>query len=119
MAKIVNLFPPQGDKDKDFYDLYIKLDDEMKQAVDMLKIKSLDEFVALSSMLGIDLFDDEVERIRKFDVMSQRTTSELKSYTFKVMSEVVLDTNTVKTFRSKYREAFGADFSGDEMRKRF
>ena len=59
MAKIVNLFPPQGDKDKDFYDLYIKLDDEMKQAVDMLKIKSLDEFVALSSMLGIDLFDDE------------------------------------------------------------
>ncbi len=71
--------------------------------------------VGTDEPLRIDLFDDEVERIRKFDVMSQRTTSELKSYTFKVMSEVVLDTNTVKTFRSKYREAFGADFSGDEI----
>ena len=65
--------------------------------------------------LRIDLFDDEVERIRKFDVMTQRTTGELKSYRFKVMSEVILDANTIKTFRSKYREAFGADFNGDEI----
>ena len=71
--------------------------------------------VGTDEPLRIDLFDDEVERIRKFDVMSQRTTSELKSYTFKVMSEVVLDANTIKTFRSKYREAFGADFNGDEI----
>lgn len=65
--------------------------------------------------LRIDLFDDEVERIRKFDVMTQRTTGELKSYRFEVMSEVVLDANTIKCFRSKYREAFGADFNGDEI----
>ena len=71
--------------------------------------------VGTDEPLRIDLFDDEVERIRKFDVMSQRTTSELKSYTFKVMSEVILNADTVKTFRSKYREAFGADFSGDEI----
>ena len=71
--------------------------------------------VGTDEPLRIDLFDDEIERIRKFDVMTQRTTSELKSYTFKVMSEVVLDANTIKTFRSKYREAFGADFSGDEI----
>lgn len=71
--------------------------------------------VGTDEPLRIDLFDDEVERLRKFDVMSQRTTSELKSYTFKVMSEVVLDANTVKNFRSKYREAFGTDFSGDEI----
>ncbi len=71
--------------------------------------------VGTDEPLRIDLFDDEVERIRKFDVMSQRTTSELKSYTFKVMSEVVLDANTIKTFRSKYREAFGSDFNGDEI----
>ncbi len=71
--------------------------------------------VGTDEPLRIDLFDDEVERIRTFDAMSQRTTGELKSYQFKVMSEVVLDANTVKTFRSKYREAFGADFSGDEI----
>ena len=71
--------------------------------------------VGTDEPLRIDLFDDEVERIRKFDVMSQRTTSELKSYTFKVMSEVILNSDTIKTFRSKYREAFGADFNGDEI----
>lgn len=65
--------------------------------------------------LRIDLFDDEVERIRTFDVMTQRTTGELKSYRFEVMSEVVLDANAIKCFRSKYREAFGADFNGDEI----
>ena len=71
--------------------------------------------VGTEEPLRIDLFDDEVERIRKFDVMSQRTTSELNSYKFKVMSEVILDANTIKNFRSKYREAFGANFSGDEI----
>lgn len=71
--------------------------------------------VGTDEPLRIDLFDDEVERIRKFDVMSQRSTGELPSYCFKVMSEVVLDANTIKTFRSKYREAFGVDFSGDEI----
>ncbi len=71
--------------------------------------------VGTEEPLRIDLFDDEVERIRKFDVMSQRTTGELKSYQFKVMSEVILDTNTIKNFRSNYREAFGANFNGDEI----
>ncbi|MCQ2740761.1 MAG: DEAD/DEAH box helicase, partial [Alphaproteobacteria bacterium] len=65
--------------------------------------------------LRIDLFDDEIERIRTFDVMNQRSTGELKSYQFMVMSEVVLDDNTIKTFRSKYREAFGSSFAEDEI----
>ena len=65
--------------------------------------------------LRIDLFDDEVERIRTFDAMNQRTTGEIKSYTFKVMSEVVLDANTIKNFRGKYRETFGAAFQEDEI----
>lgn len=71
--------------------------------------------VGTDEPLRIDLFGDEVERIRKFDVMSQRTTGELPSYRFEVMSEVILNADTVKTFRSKYREAFGADFNGDEI----
>jgi len=71
--------------------------------------------VGTEEPLRIDLFDDEIERIRKFDAMSQRTTTELQSYQFKVMSEVILDANSIKTFRSKYREAFGVNFSGDEI----
>ena len=65
--------------------------------------------------LRIDLFDDEVERIRTFDVMSQRTTGELDSYVFRVMNEVILDDNTVASFRSHYREAFGVGSSDDEI----
>ena len=71
--------------------------------------------VGTEEPLRIDLFDEEVERIRKFDAMTQRTTGELKSYTFEVMDEVVLDDNTIRTFRSKYREAFGAEAVKDEI----
>lgn len=65
--------------------------------------------------LRIDLFDDEIEKIRTFDAFTQRTTGELKSYNFQVMGEVVLDNNTVKNFRTSYREAFGAAAQGDEL----
>ena len=71
--------------------------------------------VGTKEPLRIDLFDDEVEKIRTFDVMSQRSTGELSSYNFQVMNEVVIDANSVKTFRSKYREAFGADGLKDEL----
>ncbi len=71
--------------------------------------------VGTEEPLRIDLFGDEVERIRTFDAMSQRTTGELTHYNFDVMSEVVLDANTVKNFRTRYREAFGAAFKDDEI----
>lgn len=71
--------------------------------------------VGTTDPLRIDLFDDEVERIRTFDAMSQRTTGELTHYTFQVMGEVALDENTIKSFRGKYREAFGASFKDDEI----
>ncbi|MBE6458298.1 MAG: transcription-repair coupling factor [Alphaproteobacteria bacterium] len=65
--------------------------------------------------LRIDLFDDEIERIRTFDAVNQRTTGEIKSYLFQVVNEVILDANTIKNFRSAYREAFGAAFNNDEI----
>lgn len=65
--------------------------------------------------LRIDLFGDEVEKIRTFDVLTQRTTGEKKNYLFQAAGEVVLDENTIKTFRGKYREAFGAAFKDDEI----
>ncbi len=65
--------------------------------------------------LRIDLFDDEVERLRFFDVSSQRSTKELQYYNFSSASEVVLDQNSIRTFRSKYRETFGANGIKDEL----
>lgn len=65
--------------------------------------------------LRIDLFDDEIERIRTFDAVSQRTLGDLKEYDFDVAGEVVLDENTIRNFRSRYREEFGADGIKDEI----
>ncbi|MBQ8481249.1 MAG: transcription-repair coupling factor [Alphaproteobacteria bacterium] len=65
--------------------------------------------------LRIDLFDDEVERIRSFDAVNQRTTGELKEYNFQVAGEIVPDKSAIRCFREKYREYFGADGMRDEM----
>lgn len=65
--------------------------------------------------IRIDLFDDEIERIRIFEVETQRSIGELKFYNFDSANEVVLDKNSIKCFRSKYREAFGASGLKDEI----
>ncbi len=65
--------------------------------------------------LRIDLFDDEIERLRFFEVENQRSTKDLNFYRFDSANEVVLDKNAIKTFRSKYREAFGAEGIKDEL----
>ena len=65
--------------------------------------------------IRIDLFDDEIERLRYFEVETQRSSGEIAFYNFDSANEVILDKNTVKTFRSKYREAFGAAGLKDEL----
>lgn len=65
--------------------------------------------------LRIDLFDDEIERLRFFEIETQRSIQDLQYYNFDSANEVVLDQNTIKTFRSKYREAFGAEGIKDEL----
>lgn len=65
--------------------------------------------------LRIDLFDDEIERLRFFEVETQRSREEIKFYSFDSANEVVIDKNTIKNFRSKYREAFGASGVKDEL----
>lgn len=65
--------------------------------------------------LRIDLFDDEIEKIRTFNPLNQRTSGTLEEYSFYVANEVVLDQNTIKNFRTAYREAFGNDGIKDEI----
>jgi transcription-repair coupling factor (superfamily II helicase) len=56
----------------------------------------------------LDLFGDEVEKIRNFDPLSQRTTGERKSLALQSMAEFTFDDASIARFRSGYREAFGA-----------
>jgi len=95
---------------------YLRVEQVMEAGEYAVRGDILDIFpVGTDEPLRIDLFGDEVEKIRSFDVLTQRTTSELKQYTFQVMGEVSLDNNSIKTFRSKYRELFGVGCQQDEL----
>lgn len=58
--------------------------------------------------LRIDLFGDEVEKIRAFDALSQRTTEDRTGLDLYPVSEILLTDAAVERFRARYRETFGA-----------
>ncbi len=63
----------------------------------------------------IDLFGDEVESIRAFDPITQRTESKRDSFTLKPVTEFFLDSESIQRFRAGYRETFGAVLPGDPL----
>ena len=56
----------------------------------------------------IDIFGDEIEKLRLFDALSQRTTGEIETLSLLPVSEVFFNDKTIETFRSHYRSTFGA-----------
>ncbi len=65
--------------------------------------------------LRLDFFGDEIETLRSFDPDSQRSTGDVPSFTLLPASEALLDEDTIKRFRSRYRELFGATATGDPL----
>jgi transcription-repair coupling factor (superfamily II helicase) len=65
--------------------------------------------------LRLDFFGDEVESVRTFDPADQRTTGRIDGFTLLPASEALLDAESIKRFRSRYREAFGATATGDPL----
>jgi transcription-repair coupling factor (superfamily II helicase) len=67
----------------------------------------LDVFpMGASTPLRIDLFDDEIEAIRRFDPETQRSLDALDSVRLLPAREVPLDSQAVKDFRRRYRTRF-------------
>ncbi|MEE8332940.1 MAG: transcription-repair coupling factor [Alphaproteobacteria bacterium] len=56
----------------------------------------------------LDLFGDEVEKIRGFDPATQISAETLDQTTLKPVSEVRLDPDSIAHFRAGYRDLFGA-----------
>ncbi|WP_294299173.1 transcription-repair coupling factor [uncultured Sphingomonas sp.] len=67
------------------------------------------------SALRLDFFGDEIETVRTFDPHDQRTTGSIKGFTLLPASEALLDEDSVKRFRTRYRETFGATATGDPL----
>ena len=63
---------------------------------------------AFEEPLRLDLFGDEIDTIRTFDPITQRTTGKLESFAFKPVGEIILDKDSIARFRTNYREMFGS-----------
>jgi transcription-repair coupling factor (superfamily II helicase) len=67
------------------------------------------------SAIRLDFFGDEIETMRRFDPADQRSTGKAESFILMPASEALLDEETVKRFRARYREQFGANATGDPL----
>jgi transcription-repair coupling factor (superfamily II helicase) len=63
----------------------------------------------------LDLFGDELEAVRRFDPLTQRTTGTETGFALCPVSEVLLDDESVSRFRTAYRDLFGAGASEDAL----
>jgi len=69
----------------------------------------------LDQGLRLDFFGDELESLRLFDPNTQRTTGVLEGHLLLPASEALIDDESVKRFRGRYRELFGAAATGDPL----
>jgi len=69
----------------------------------------------LEGGLRLDFFGDELETLRLFDTGTQRSTGTIAEHLLVPASEALLDDDTVKRFRSRYREMFGAHATADPL----
>ena len=63
--------------------------------------------------LRVDLFGDEVDTIRGFDPLTQRSAEAVARLDLKPVGEFRLDADSIARFREGYRELFGA-MTGDD-----
>ncbi|UAK26597.1 transcription-repair coupling factor [Sphingomonas nostoxanthinifaciens] len=76
----------------------------------------VDLFPAGESLaLRLDFFGDEIESLRQFNPEDQRTTAQIDGFTLLPASEALLDPEGIKRFRTRYREKFGANATGDPL----
>ncbi|MCB1556185.1 MAG: DEAD/DEAH box helicase, partial [Alphaproteobacteria bacterium] len=65
--------------------------------------------------IRIDLFGDEIEAIKEFDPVTQRTGRSLEHFSLTQAMEFTLDDESIARFRSGYRDLFGVPRSEDPL----
>ncbi|QYJ05878.1 transcription-repair coupling factor [Qipengyuania flava] len=69
----------------------------------------------MDEALRLDFFGDELESLRTFDPNTQMSTGRLESHLLLPASEALLDEDSIKRFRGRYREMFGANATQDPL----
>ncbi len=70
---------------------------------------------SLDAGLRLDFFGDELESLRLFDPATQRTVERIDSHLLLPASEALVDEDSIKRFRTRYRELFGANATQDPL----
>lgn len=65
--------------------------------------------------LRLDLFGDEIETIRRFDPLNQRSTGEVTGIAIAPVNELRLTRDAIERFRVGYRTAFGIPGPDDRL----
>jgi transcription-repair coupling factor (superfamily II helicase) len=65
--------------------------------------------------LRVDFFGDEIEDIRLFDPLTQRSQEKLERFEIKPVNEVTLTPAAIEAFRTGYRQTFGASGADDPL----
>lgn len=63
----------------------------------------------------MDLFGDEIESIRSFDALSQRSLEKVDGFSLEPVTEYFLDKDTISRFRKGYLEEFGVVRGNDPL----
>lgn len=63
----------------------------------------------------LDLFDTQVESIKYFDPLSQRTIEVCSEFKLNPVAEVFLNDTTIESFKKNYRERFGVRSNDDAL----
>lgn len=61
----------------------------------------------------LDFFGDELESLRTFDPLTQRSLEEMESLSIPFTSELILNGKNLELFRNRYREKFPDKLQGD------
>ncbi|QPC99812.1 transcription-repair coupling factor [Qipengyuania soli] len=69
----------------------------------------------MEEALRLDFFGDELESLRTFDPNTQMSTGRLDSHLLLPASEALLDEDSIKRFRTRYRELFAAHATQDPL----
>ncbi len=65
--------------------------------------------------LRVDFFGDEIEDLRLFDALSQRSLGKLDEFVLKPINEVELSPEAIERFRTNYRSEFGTSGADDPL----
>ncbi|MBL24287.1 MAG: transcription-repair coupling factor [Rhodospirillaceae bacterium] len=66
-----------------------------------------------SNPIRLDFFGEDLESIRSFDALSQRSKEKCDSFRLHPVSEAPLDEESIARFRARYRVAFGIPSDND------